>query len=248
MEIKGILFDKDGTLIDFYEVWGTAAEAVEKRLAKRYGFEGQKEIRSLMQDALGIEEDGKILSEGALAYKSYRDIAKDMWEKMHLCTALPDAENLAQVLREYFYEEVNEKRKTYPVFTNLPRMMEALVEKKIHIGVATTDEEMATKDCLRRLGIDSYISFYGTAGNEMPEKPNGKLVHMAAEAWQVKPEEIAVVGDTPNDMRFAHNAGAVAIGVLSGVGSLDDLQEDADMILASVDGLPQLLEKISPAS
>ena len=30
--IKGILFDKDGTLIDFYKVWGTAAGPVMDRL------------------------------------------------------------------------------------------------------------------------------------------------------------------------------------------------------------------------
>ena len=29
--IKGILFDKDGTLIDFYKVWGAAAGPVMDR-------------------------------------------------------------------------------------------------------------------------------------------------------------------------------------------------------------------------
>ena len=46
-----------------------------------------------------------------------------------------------------------------------------------------------------------------------------------------------VVGDSPTDMEFARNSGALAVGVLSGVGSREQLQEMADVLIPSVDDL-----------
>jgi phosphoglycolate phosphatase-like HAD superfamily hydrolase len=48
------------------------------------------------------------------------------------------------------------------------------------------------------------------------------------------------VGDSPTDMEFAHNSGALAVGVLSGVGSREELKGMADILIPSVDVLDQL--------
>ena len=53
----------------------------------------------------------------------------------------------------------------------------------------------------------------------------------AAAQWHIAPENILVVGDTINDMNFAHNGGAIAVGVLSGVSSREQLAPAADYIL-----------------
>ena len=58
-------------------------------------------------------------------------------------------------------------------------------------------------------------------------------------------DEIAVVGDTFNDMLFAKNNGGTAIGVLSGVSSRRDLEEIADYIIESVDELPGLTDRLN---
>ena len=49
-----------------------------------------------------------------------------------------------------------------------------------------------------------------------------------------------VVGDSPTDMEFAHNSGALAVGVLSGVGSREGLKGMADILIPSVDVLDQI--------
>ena len=49
-----------------------------------------------------------------------------------------------------------------------------------------------------------------------------------------------VVGDSPTDMEFAHNGGALAVGVLSGVGSREELKGMADILIPSVDVLDQI--------
>lgn len=201
--IKGILFDKDGTLIDFYEVWGKAAVKVAKRLcdARR-----MPERQRMLLPGRAWQTAG--WTDGALAWKSYRGVAEDLQE--YLGT---DPEKLAGELAELFYEEVGLKRTAYPTFTDVKAMMEALRSRGLWIGVATTDDLKSTRRCLEVLGVEEYISFWGVSGEGLPEKPDGRLASLAAGHWGIWKDEIAMVGDNPNDMRFARNGGAVAIGV-----------------------------------
>ena len=52
------------------------------------------------------------------------------------------------------------------------------------------------------------------------------------------------MGDTINDMNFAHNGGAIAVGVLSGVSSREQLAPAADYILDSVADVPALIRQL----
>lgn len=246
MVIKGILFDKDGTLIDFYEVWGTAVFPVMEKLLHKYGLSGVPGVREKMLKKLGIV-DGKIDPEGALAWKPYNMIAEDLLNAMGNFDKKPDVKELTEELINGFYAEVCEKRQNYPTFTDLQILMKALSDMGIKVGLATTDELNSTKICMEKIGIAEKISFYGTAGGFLPVKPSGELIKEAAKLWNIEPSEIAVVGDTPNDMRFAHNGNALGIAVLSGVGKKEDLQPVADEIIASVDHLTALLKRINHA-
>ena len=57
------------------------------------------------------------------------------------------------------------------------------------------------------------------------------------------PQEILVVGDTKNDMIFAHMCGGTGIGVLSGLAKKEDFAGEADEILTSIGELPAYLER-----
>lgn len=246
MAIKGILFDKDGTLIDFFEVWGTAVAPVMEKLLNQYGLSEVPHIREKLLEKLGVV-DGKVDPEGALAWKPYAFIAEDLLEVLKPFGGKPDAKKLTKELIDGFYEEVCEKRREYPTFTDLPTLMKTLKNMDMKIGLATTDELASTKSCMEKLGIAEEISFYGTAGSGLPTKPSGALIEKAAKCWQIDTSEIAVVGDTPNDMRFAHNGNALGIAVLSGTGKKEDLQPYADEIIDSVDELIALLENMNRA-
>ena len=125
MEIKGILFDKDGTLIDFYEVWGTAAGPVMERILNEYGLSSEKGMKDKLLEAIGVH--GNVIdSEGALAWKPYAWIAKDLANVLLLENVNASCERLTEQLREGFYEEVSIKRQEYPVFTDVKKLMEKL--------------------------------------------------------------------------------------------------------------------------
>ncbi len=243
MEIKGILFDKDGTLIDFYEVWATAAEPVMERILKKYGLSEKNQMKEKLLETLGVH--GSVIDpEGALAWKSYEMIAEDLAKVLEQENVSVSCDKLKEQLADEFFEEVCIKRQEYPVFTDMKNLMERLHQMGIQIGLATTDEYKSTKVCMEKIGISQWISFYGTAGSAYPKKPDGDLVLIAAKEWGIKPEEIAVIGDTPNDMRFAQNGNAVGIGVLSGAGKKEDLVPLADYVIHSIDELLKLLEEI----
>lgn len=53
MEIKGILFDKDGTLIDFFKVWEPAIKPVLERLLAQLGLEFDREEKECLLKRLG---------------------------------------------------------------------------------------------------------------------------------------------------------------------------------------------------
>lgn len=245
--IKGILFDKDGTLLDFNQVWGVASVQVAKALCEKRGI-GNRQDQVLQ--ALGIH-NGTVDPEGPLAVESYEGIAKVL-DPVLRATEEPEQEstkeallNLSQEIQDLFYDETCVKRKEYPVLTDLRSLMEKLNGMGIQRGIVTTDDKRSTEHFLEATGIANAISFLAVSGCGMPEKPDGAIIRLASQKWDISKDQIAVVGDTPNDMRFAANGGAKAVAVLSGTGQKNDLENLADVVLDSVADLPEYLAESS---
>lgn len=73
------------------------------------------------------------------------------------------------------------------------------------------------------------------------EKPNPKVLAPLFDNHDVAPNQVAIVGDTANDMKTASNANlGMAIGVLTGVATKEELHE-ADVILNSAKDILEAL-------
>lgn len=241
--IKGILFDKDGTLVDFFSLWLQAAKAVVPEFLYENQIEATEEMKEYVLKAMGVE-NGKVDPRGALAYKSYQEIAKD------LCNALLEKGfrlhpvKAQKQLEHLFDETVAGGQVSYKQLTDIKAVMRILREKGISIGLATADTMRSARNCLEALGTYQQFDYVGADDGVKRPKPEADMFLEFQRKFQLKPEEIAVVGDTYNDMVFAKNNGGIAIGVLSGVSQEADLCEKADYILHSVQELPELLEKL----
>lgn len=237
MKISGIIFDKDGTLLDFNEFWIPAAQCVIRRILSDYKIPVTDIHTEKALNSIGIIQN-HVLPDGSFAWKTFLDMAIDMkpaLEAMH-AQAPVDTRDLEGKLTRYFDEENFAENKSIKGIGDLPAILQPLHEKSIHFGVATTDTCEAAVKCLKGLQILPLFSFF--AGDQMaggmPLKPDGRIISRAAAQWHIAPENILVVGDTINDMNFAHNGGAIAVGVLSGVSSREQLAPAADYILDSV--------------
>ncbi|MDT2749987.1 hypothetical protein P7H30_09665 [Streptococcus parauberis] len=75
--IKGILFDKDGTLIDFLSLWQPAILPVLNRLMTDYHLYPKYRYRKQLAEVIGFH-NGDIDPEGAIAWKPYQLMAEDL--------------------------------------------------------------------------------------------------------------------------------------------------------------------------
>lgn len=241
--IKGILFDKDGTIIDFFKLWQPAIHPVLNRLIEDYQLYPSKLYMPKLEVAIGYR-DGIIDPEGAIAWKPYELIAEDLGKVITEVDSDLDCHILTNSLQDYFTQAIAELKGGIPTFTDMVSLFTVLKEMDIAIGIVTTDTFVSTWDCMEELGLDHFISFIGTSDNSRPIKPDGSLLEQAAQLWGCKTQEIMVIGDTPNDMRFAQNGKAVAVGVTSGAGSEESLSAKANYLIPSLADLLPLLEQI----
>ena len=80
--IRGILFDKDGTLLCFEELWLDATKHVIYDFCRLNRLPENKKVETLILKAMGVENE-KIRQDGALAYMTYEQIGAVVVTTLH---------------------------------------------------------------------------------------------------------------------------------------------------------------------
>ncbi|MDY4839791.1 MAG: HAD family hydrolase [Lachnospiraceae bacterium] len=241
--VKGILFDKDGTLVDFFSLWLQAATEVIPLFLKENEIQVSQELIEYLLKTIGVNQ-GEIDPKGALAYKSYGEIAKDICDALEERKIYIAVTKAKEQIEEFFNQSVSSREANIQLFTDMNALMENLKSRNLIIGLATADTKISAENCLKSIGIEQFFDYIGADDGKRKPKPDKEMFLEFQNQFLLKPEEIAVVGDTYNDMLFAKQNGGIAIGVLSGVSEEEDFENEADYIIASIHELPELLDRI----
>jgi phosphoglycolate phosphatase len=105
------------------------------------------------------------------------------------------------------------------------------------LGVATNDSRVSSEQQLMALGVGEEFAFVTGYDGPCPPKPDPAAVREFARLAKCRTDEIAVVGDSQNDMNLARAAGALAIAVAADEGHRAVLATIADLTIASIDAL-----------
>lgn len=236
-EITGVIFDKDGTLADFDSLWIPAAVKVVEKLVEAYHMDPSSAVKILR--SFGVNEDGSVDPKGQLAIGTYESMAGCAVEIMKDDGIACSYETVFAQMSEWFEKAVDEGYMTCSYPCDLSKLFGYLNERGIHTAVATTDNLANTHKLLNRAGIDAELIC--ASDSAYPIKPDPSFIHDCADRWGVDTGRIVMVGDTPNDMKFAENGGAMKIGVLSGATKKEELAQYADIVISHVGELMKLL-------
>jgi phosphoglycolate phosphatase len=230
-KIKAILFDKDGTLIDFRETW----LALFERFALEVASGDPQQAARLLEIGGYDAPTGKFRAGSEIAAGTTGGIVAlwtghetgsefDKW-KAHIDAACT-------------HEGPN-----YAVpIPGLKNTLIHLHEQGLALAVVTNDVELATRRTVQKLSVERFFSAVIGCDSVTNPKPAADPVHLACELLGLLPHETIVVGDNLHDIEMARNAGAgAAIAVLTGTTSREAFGDHPDAILASIADLPDWL-------
>jgi len=195
-----LLLDLDGTVIDSTEA---IVESFYVAL-KHFGFSGVTQEQIVKQ--IGYPLDVMFANVGVEKEKVWDYVAA---YKQH-------------------YREIS-KAKTFM----LPNATEAIKEasKFARLGVVTTKTARYSKELLEHFGVMEYFEVLIGREDVNEPKPSSEPILKALQAMQIAPSKsVYMIGDTKMDLLAAQNAGVQGIGVLSGYGSKEELQNYTDLL------------------
>jgi len=219
--IKGLLFDKDGTLILFDESWRPVMLDVVNILAK-----GDVDLGNRMLEAAGFNtETQKFVAGGIIAGGTTEEVL-ECWSQF---IPRPTPSEL-----EALEKHMLETQVVVPV-EGLKSALEGWRQAGYKLGVATNDSENVAHANLKQLGIEHLFDFVAGADSGFGGKPEPGMMHAFCDAVGLKPAQVAMMGDNWHDVEMARNAGAgLVVGVLTGTSSDEQLGEIADIVLPSI--------------
>jgi phosphoglycolate phosphatase len=236
-----VVFDKDGTLIDFDAMWGAWAEDLAERLEAALG----GPIRTELHREIGYDTRARRTIPGsplaATPMAQLRTMTTELvvrstgWSSdtagatVDAAWLAPDPVGLARPLAD------------------LPALFGALRAAGRQVAIVTSDDRAPTEATVASLGLGvgpgELVNLLVCADDGLPSKPAPDTLLHACRVLAVNPRRTAMIGDSIADMLMATAANVGRrIAVLSGIGRPAELGPISDVVIGSI---AELLPRLS---
>ena len=209
--IKAVIFDLDGTLKEF----NLDTKACRTTLINRLTQEGfPRSLFSLNETAFDmlkkIKNSRLIEGEKNMDFSKIRDMIFSVVEDFEL-----------------------EAAKTAKIFEGIPETLQALRDMKLEIALCTISSEKPTNYILKRFHIEQFFDAVITRDSVFEVKPHPKHLEAALDALKVRAQEALLVGDSVKDIQCAVQLNVLAVGVTTGLSSMEELSRSGAHYIAS---------------
>ena len=233
--IKTVLFDKDGTLIDLHYFWGKMSELRVLEIIKRYNLD--EKLFNILCLKLGYDvKNQKMLPDGITALYSRSkiiEIFKNDLLEFNLNLKTSDLEEIFDYVADEFYKDI--LKYTKPIKSAI-EFVEKLYKKGVKMGIVTSDSIVSTKLTLKQFEWEKYFDVVIGRESNPNTKESGKPTLQALEELNAEPSSTIMIGDAPMDYISAKNSGIEkTILVATGQITKESLEKVTDFCVLSLD-------------
>lgn len=195
--VKGVLFDLDGTLINFVIDYPPA----------------KKKVQQLVNSSgVGLESSEKMTLYSLLSASKTR-LEAPAYTKLR--------REIFEIMTTY---EVDAARKT-KLLPGVLETLQQLKQRGMKIGIVTNNGHAATDVVLNRFGLHTLVDLVLTRDDIEEMKPHPGIVISALEKLRLRPEETILVGDSTADVIAARGASIDPVAIATGPSNHSDLME-----------------------
>ena len=228
-KIKGVVFDKDGTLFDFNATWGAWARGVLEAETVQ-----APETLIPLAHALGYDLDAGLFRKDSVV------IASTVAEIAAIAMLIVGETSAAAMIDRF-----NAAATTAPQIeaTPLVPFLTNLKARGLKLGVATNDGEAPARAHLAKSKVEHLFDFIAGSDSGFGGKPAIGQLTAFCTATDLPPQACVMVGDSTHDLYAGAAAGMTTVAVLTGVAERAELAPHADVVLASIVDLPAWLAR-----
>lgn len=237
MSVKAVIFDKDGTILDFDAFWLPVAVKATEIILSELGIIDVPSQKVL--EAMGVK-NGVASIKGSLCFGTYRDMAEDTNAVLRNYGYNCDIEEVTRLTVEAYHDSAD-AGEIKPTCDNIAEVMEYLKSKNIKIVLVTSDDEVVTRKCLEGLGVDKYFDVVFTADGTHPNKPDPYMINKLCEDYGFERSEVVMVGDTLTDLNFAINGNIRSVGLAKTEENKAILMEKTDTVIPDISYLHEVI-------
>lgn len=238
MKTQAIIFDKDGTLLDFDLLWlPISYKAIEDILA---AVKQKLDLTEEILSALGVKNNITGIN-GVLCKGTYDQMGQAIYKvlKKYGCDI---TEEEAVRLTIDAYHRNSEVGMVKSACENIVDVLSKLKRLGIKLAVVTTDDAFVTQKCLKAMGIDTLFDMIYTDDGKYPAKPDPYCINDFCEKEGLSKSEVVMVGDTLTDVCFARNGGIKVIGVAKSDENRCILEKEADVVIPDISYVVEVIE------
>ena len=226
--IRGVLFDKDGTLFDFTDTWAEWVNQVLLDLAP-----DDLSMRARLGAAGGFDiTTGRFAAESFLVNATPDEMTR-IWANLHGSLGFDE---INAICLDHLSGLIPR-----PV-RNLCRVLDRLRSMGLTLGVATNDFVDGAEGQLAAAGVRDRFEFVCGYDSGFGGKPGTGMIEAFSSSCAIPLQDIAMIGDSTHDLIAGRSAGVgLVIGVLTGPATRQQLETDADVVLDGIWSLPDWL-------
>lgn len=234
---KAVLFDKDGTLLEFDPFWIAVSEFAVEQILTEYSLSLSLKNDCLV--AVGLK-DGVVDVDGVLCKGTYGQVASAIYSVLSRQGFSANEKDFENACIRAFHQNI-EKGVVKPTSEKLYQTLKTLKDSGVVLAVVTSDDAHTTEICLKGLGVYELFDKIYTDDGVNPHKPDPFYLNCFLKEYSFEKSQVVMVGDTLSDTTFALNGGIKSVAIAKTPTQKQILEKTATYI---VEDISQLLEVI----